>query len=307
MPQWISDLYLSFFGSDVVIAPEYLLITVVTGWLIYRLGPARRRGAGGFWRWLIPAELYRHKSTRLDLELFALNRLMTFVGFFGPVSLTTATALAVARLSAGDAGIAPGLSPVALAFLLWLVSDFALYWAHRAHHQIGLIWPLHAVHHSAEVLTPITAFRQHPLAIVNATLIATVLIGGAQGLLIGALDPSAQVAEVAGANVFAVGSRMLLANFHHSHIWISFGPVLERLLISPAQHQIHHSVDPAHHNRNFGQTLALWDWMFGTLYVIRGHEELKFGIDGADDAPLMTHGLVQILANPVKRLWKTGR
>lgn len=304
---WIADLYVSFFGSDVVIAPEYMLVTIFIGWIVYRLGRGHGDRSRGFWHWLTPRDIYRHKSTRVDIELFTLSRLMVFLGFFGPVTLTTGMALAVARLTGGGPTAPPALSPLALAFLLWLVSDFAIYWMHRAHHQIRLIWPLHAVHHSAEVLTPITAFRQHPLAIVNATLVSTLLIGTAQGLLIGALDPGALVAEVAGVNAFAVGSRLALANFHHSHIWISYGPVLERIFISPAQHQIHHSVDPAHHNRNFGQTLALWDWLFGTLYIIRGHENLRFGLEGEAEAPLMTHRLDQLLINPVRRLWPARR
>ena len=303
----IADLYLSFFGSDVVIAPEYLLVTIFTGWVIYRLGRGYGDRSRGFWHWLTPRELYRHKSTRIDIELFALNRLMVFFGFFGPITLTTAMALGVARLTGGTELQEPALSPLALAFLLWLVSDFAGYWVHRLHHEIRLIWPLHAVHHSAEVLTPITAFRQHPLAVVNVTLFATVLIGVAQGLLIGALDPGALVAEVAGANAFAVAARFVFANFHHSHIWISFGPVLERIFISPAQHQIHHSVDPAHYNRNYGQTLALWDWMFGTLYVIRGHEDLRFGLSREEEPVLMTQKLSGILADPIKRLWPARR
>jgi sterol desaturase/sphingolipid hydroxylase (fatty acid hydroxylase superfamily) len=307
MPDWIVDLYISFFGSDVLIAPEYILVTILTGWLVYRLGRGHGDRSRGFWHWLTPREFYRHKSSRIDLELFTISRMMVFFGFFGPITLTTGMAIAVARVTGGGPSTPPALSPLMLAFLLWLVSDFATYWIHRAHHQIRLIWPLHAVHHSAEVLTPITAFRQHPLAIVNITVFATLLIGVAQGLLIGALDPGALVAEVAGANAFAVGARLALANFHHSHIWISFGPVLERIVISPAQHQIHHSVDPAHHNRNYGQTLAIWDWMFGTLYVIRGHEDLRFGLEDEADASLMTQRLDQMLADPVKRLWPTRR
>jgi len=302
MPEWIADLYISFFGSDVVIAPEYVLVTILFGWLFFKFGPSRRGKEKGFWHWLTPRELYRNKSTRVDIELFLLNRLMVFLGIFGPITLTTAVALSVARWTGGGPSAPPALSPLALAFLLWLVSDFATYWIHRLHHRIPLIWPLHAVHHSAEVLTPLTAFRQHPLELFNITVFATILIGAAQGLLIGALDPGALVAEVAGANAFAVAARLALANFHHSHIWISFGPVFERVFISPAQHQIHHSVDPAHYNKNFGQTLALWDWMFGTLYVIRGHEDLRFGLEGEDEAPLMTQNFAQILVDPVRRL-----
>ena len=58
---------------------------------------------------------------------------------------------------------------------------------------------------------------------------------------------------------------MLWANLRHSHVWITYGRIMERLLISPAQHQIHHSKNKVHFDRNFGVVLAIWDGMFGTL------------------------------------------
>ncbi len=41
--------------------------------------------------------------------------------------------------------------------------------------------------------------------------------------------------------------------------------MLGRIFVSPAHHQVHHSANPKHFNKNFGSCLALWDWMFGTL------------------------------------------
>jgi len=71
----------------------------------------------------------------------------------------------------------------------------------------------------------------------------------------------------------------------HSHIWLDFGPVLDRILISPAQHQIHHSLAPKHHDCNYGLTLAVWDWMFGTLYVPQSREVLAFGVADREGNP----------------------
>jgi sterol desaturase/sphingolipid hydroxylase (fatty acid hydroxylase superfamily) len=68
------------------------------------------------------------------------------------------------------------------------------------------------------------------------------------------------------------------ANLRHSHIWLSYGPVLEHVLISPAQHHVHHSMNPKHYNKNYGEVFAIWDLMFGTLYVLRAHEDLVFGL-----------------------------
>ncbi|HMQ57251.1 MAG TPA: sterol desaturase family protein, partial [Rhizobiaceae bacterium] len=83
---------------------------------------------------------------------------------------------------------------------------------------------------------------------------------------------------IGGANIIYAVFNVLGSNFRHTHIWISYGPVLERILISPAQHQIHHSLEVEHHNKNYGEVFAIWDWMFGTLYVPQGRTELRFGL-----------------------------
>jgi sterol desaturase/sphingolipid hydroxylase (fatty acid hydroxylase superfamily) len=71
---------------------------------------------------------------------------------------------------------------------------------------------------------------------------------------------------------------MLGSNLRHSHIWMGFGPVLSYVFISPAQHQVHHSRAAEHHNKNYGEIFAFWDFMFGTLYVPQGEEKLEFGL-----------------------------
>jgi hypothetical protein len=53
---------------------------------------------------------------------------------------------------------------------------------------------------------------------------------------------------------------------------------MEHILISPAQHQIHHSAAKKHFNKNYGSIFALWDWMFGTLYIPESYEDLTYGV-----------------------------
>jgi sterol desaturase/sphingolipid hydroxylase (fatty acid hydroxylase superfamily) len=79
------------------------------------------------------------------------------------------------------------------------------------------------------------------------------------------------------------------------------------VLISPAMHQMHHSIEPRHFNRNYGQALAIWDWMFGTLYVIHEKEVVTFGLDDEADAPLMVHRLGPLLIDPVRRILGPSR
>ena len=126
--------------------------------------------------------------------------------------------------------------------------------------------------------------------------------GWCQGVLLGTLGPGTEIATIAGINAFFVAANAALAALHHSHVWLRSGPVLEHIVISLAQHQIHHSQDPRHHDRNFGNSLALWDWMFGTPYVIRGSEELSFGLSGRTEQPLMSQELSQVLWDPLRRM-----
>lgn len=297
----IRFVYDALFGPGLVTAPAYLALAGGVAWLVWR----RQERREGFWRWLVPARIWGHPSHMIDLQLFVLGRLLALLGVFGSVALTTAVAAWVA-------GLVPvllpngSLGPVALAFLLWLPSDFAVYWLHRFFHRWQVIWPLHAVHHSAEVMTPFTTYRQHPLALFLTTWGVAVFLGLCQGLLLGAADKTLAVAEIAGINLFIVLANAGLAALHHSHVWLSYGPVVERILISPAQHQIHHSTDPAHYGKNLGNSLAVWDWMFGTLYVIRGTERLSFGLTEEVEKQLMTQRIGPMLWDPVRRMLRLG-
>lgn len=300
MTEFLSNLYISFFGASVVVAPEFLAVSALMAWIIYRL----RRETQGFWKWLLPKNIYTHDSHWLDLKLFVAFRLTAFSGLFSRISLVTATAYGTSRIVSGGLLSTYSLSPIVLALMLWAISDCATYWTHRIHHTQRILWSLHAVHHSAEVMSPFTAYRQHPLSFIFTVPFHSVLTGVAQGLLIGPLAADMAVAQIAGVNAFIVVANAAMANFHHSHIWISFGPVLERVFISPAQHHIHHSDRPEHFNKNFGQTLAVWDWIFGTLFVIRRKEDLSFGLGTVETQKMGDHRLVDTLLYPFRSTFR---
>jgi len=78
-------------------------------------------------------------------------------------------------------------------------------------------------------------------------------------------------------------------------MWIAFRGMLGRIFVSPAHHQVHHSANPKHFNKNFGSCLALWDWMFGTLYV--PEEPLTFGFPGQPTAHTVKGELIDPIFN----------
>jgi sterol desaturase/sphingolipid hydroxylase (fatty acid hydroxylase superfamily) len=75
--------------------------------------------------------------------------------------------------------------------------------------------------------------------------------------------------------------------------------VLSRWFISPAQHQVHHSIDKKHFHRNMGWALAVWDRLSGTLYIPETEEKIVYGLGDGSEGDY--HGVVRMYFLPVVR------
>jgi sterol desaturase/sphingolipid hydroxylase (fatty acid hydroxylase superfamily) len=172
------------------------------------------------------------------------------------------------------------ISRTVITLLLFLAYELGYWINHYLSHRVPFMWEFHKVHHSATVLTPVTTFRVHPgyMLIFSNILAVTAAIGNGLGhYLFG--ETTAQYA-LSGTNVILVLFMYSYVHLQHSHVWIPLRGALGRLIMSPAHHQIHHSSDPIHFNKNLGSCLAIWDWLFGTLYVPRkAREKLSFGVE----------------------------
>ncbi|MCC1491361.1 sterol desaturase family protein [Cognatishimia sp. F0-27] len=260
------------------IAPFYLPGMIILAYWVWR----KQRETGSFWRWLFPRDIYFHRSHLVDIQLFAVGRILTLLGAFQKVAVTVAIASLIVGFAGGTVTEPATLSPVWIALIVLLANDFTVYWVHRVHHEHPTLWPFHAVHHSAEVMTPITVYRKHPIYDLISSTAKGVILGVAQGVLLSFLVTDLSVALIAGVNVFYFAFNAVTANLRHSHVWLSFGRRWEHIFISPAQHQVHHSSELRHYNKNYGEVLAIWDWMFGTLYLTSDREDLRFGIGDAE-------------------------
>lgn len=265
------------------------------------------RPSKGFFAWMFPARVYRGPSFRLDVKLFCLN---WFTGLFITLNylvVATGTAWAIGAAL----GIGPPLpdqrSPLLSALVVFVAADLAMYWYHRLHHDRPSLWAIHALHHSADEMSPLTTFRHHPVYGILGGVFIAGCIGVVQGLAMVLILGSVDVATLAGTNLFAAILNLGTANLRHSHIWLRYPCWLEHVLISPAQHQAHHSVDPRHHNRNYGEVLALWDWLFGTLYITQPDEAIRFGLADAAGVPLpQRHPTLRAaLVEPLARAWSS--
>lgn len=164
---------------------------------------------------------------------------------------------------------------------LFVLDDFARYVVHRLLHRIPVLWSFHKVHHTATSLNPMTVFRTHPVEGIVFVLRGAVVHGSCIGVFVFFFGEQVTLATVFGAAVFNFAFNALGANLRHSHIPLGFWKPVERIFISPAQHQIHHSMARRHIDRNFGAALAIWDVMFRTHCFSEPDEVLRFGVKGA--------------------------
>lgn len=168
---------------------------------------------------------------------------------------------------------------IAYTLIYTMLDDLSVYLLHRLMHRSSLLWSIHAIHHSAEQLTPFTWLRIHPVEVLLNTLRRVLTYGFVTGVAIYLSGGAVSVITLLGVNIFSLLFFVMGANLRHSHIPISYGNRLEYLFISPLQHQLHHSSDPRHIGRNFGSKFAIWDLCFGTLMIGKEIDRpLRFGM-----------------------------
>ena len=213
--------------------------------------------------------------------------------------------LLTARFGATHAA-ARGPWPAALfSAVIFLAYELAYWCDHWLSHNVPALWEIHKVHHTAEALSPLTNFRVHPLDSLLFYNLVALFTGVAAGVLGYGLGPAHGRLTLLGADALVVVFGFTFAHLLHTHVWLRFPAPWSRLLMSPAAHQIHHSADPAHYGRNLGNALALWDWVFGTLYLPAAERErLTFGVPGEDAA---AHTIRGALVAPIARAAATLR
>ena len=140
----------------------------------------------------------------------------------------------------------PLLIAIPIAFVL---HEFAYYWDHRLAHRVGLLWAFHAIHHSSNEFNHSTAARGFFL---DGQLKALFALFAA---FIG-IDPVLYIAVSVCTNAFGIWN-------HASYVpplgW------LDRVLMTPKMHKIHHANQPQYIDRNYSQVTLLFDRVFGSI------------------------------------------
>lgn len=261
----------------------FLLTAIVLALYAYLRQGGSSPSFRGFVAFLLPRSVWLSKSSLVDYRFFLIV-VPAWSAVVAPALLSTSQVGAwLSGLPALESsGFARTADPLRVGVFytvaLFFADDFRRYIVHYLFHRLRFLWEFHKVHHSAETLNPLTVYREHPVYLLVSAIAAAAIVGGITGLFLGLFGESLDIWTVLGINVGYFFFDMLGSNLRHSHIWLSWGPRLEHIFISPAQHQVHHSDQPRHFDKNFGSALAIWDWMFGTLYVPAGREDLRFGL-----------------------------
>jgi sterol desaturase/sphingolipid hydroxylase (fatty acid hydroxylase superfamily) len=293
------------------LAAAFLIAALYFVW--QRVKRGRRVRVKTIFRALFPKRILRSHSNQADIGYLIFNVFVFGVMFgWAILSYQFISNGIISGLVAVFGPVSPSTLPVyvtrsVVTVMLFLAYELGYWFNHWLSHKVPVLWEFHKVHHNAEVLTPLTNFRVHPVytwIFTNILAFSAAVANGVGNYMFGV---TAFQYALSDTNIILVLFIHAYVHLQHSHMWISFRGVLGRIFVSPAHHQVHHSSNPKHFNKNYGSCLALWDWIFGTLYVPgKEREPLTFGFGDHPDAHTMKAELVDPLINAaghLKPLW----
>lgn len=220
----------------------------------------------------------------------------------------------------------------------FLVRDFVQWWVHRLLHRSNRLWEYHKVHHSVEQMGFAAHLRYHwmetvvyrsieyiPLALMGIGLhdffvihIFTLAVGhynhanisvpgyvtgGVLGLLLGIVVANGLYDATLFTLPGAWQKAGIMAGFAAGGALV-FGPVMKRIFNHPEMHIWHHAYDLPEGRRygvNFGLTLAVWDYLFGTAYMPHNGRDIRLGFPGVEQFPKHFFGQIGYKVFGVKK------
>jgi alkylglycerol monooxygenase len=136
-------------------------------------------------------------------------------------------------------------------FLLAFIGiDFAAYWSHRWNHEFNVLWNRHIVHHSSEEFNLSAALRQS--------------ISGIFGIYFFLSLPMA-IIGIPPIIIEIVAPLHLFAQFWYHTRLINRMGFLEKIIVTPSHHRVHHAINDEYMDKNYAAIFILWDKWFGTF------------------------------------------
>jgi alkylglycerol monooxygenase len=141
-------------------------------------------------------------------------------------------------------------STVITYIIAFFVIDFYGYWTHRWAHQINFFWNKHAIHHSSEEFNLACALRQTVSSFIN--------------LFTFLLLPAAILGVPAKVIAIVLPIQLFLQFWYHTQYINKMG-FLEKIIVTPSHHRVHHAINPEYMDKNHSQIFIFWDKLFGTF------------------------------------------
>ena len=266
----------------------YMMTSVIIAYVIYKSAKARMiSDEETFLRFLFPKKVWSHPSAWLDLRYFFFH---SFFGKFLIIGLSAwAMALAFRWASggipitqaAGQSSISTGAGiAISLGFMCvtMLISDLLAWSCHYLQHKSPLLWQFHKVHHSAEVMHPVSNYREHPID----NLFYNIVLGAGYGVILAiavrVFGYMPDMPTLLGVPLAMLAFNLVGYNLRHSHVWLRWPGKLSMIFPSPAHHHVHHSSHPEHLDKNFAFMFPIWDVIFKTYHMPEDNRDVIFGI-----------------------------
>ena len=169
-----------------------------------------------------------------------------------------------------------------------LLLDFLRYWMHRAFHVTPWLWRLHSLHHADSDLDVSTSFRHHPIEFTVGTGFFWILF------VVMRFPP-----EVVAAYLLCTS---ILSCLQHGNISVppAWETALQKVIVTPEMHRIHHSTASDEANSNFGFLFSFWDRLFAThrQIVPKAHARIQFGLTEFRNPSIWLMLLLPLLVRP---------
>ncbi|RME24290.1 MAG: fatty acid hydroxylase family protein [Deltaproteobacteria bacterium] len=170
----------------------------------------------------------------------------------------TLVAWVAARTSVGLVDLGGVEHPLLQLLVSFLLLDLSRYWVHRLDHRVPWLWTFHRVHHSTERLDATAGLRMHVVDFLQLSAIPLVLFSVL-------LDTSSFAPWVLPA---ALGIGVVADGFQHANLRLDYGHPFwrawDRVLNNPHFHAWHHNAEGHVRDGNYGNTLTIWDRLFGS-------------------------------------------
>lgn len=165
--------------------------------------------------------------------------------------------------------------PMGLQLLtFFIILDFVQWLTHVALHRFEWMWRFHQVHHSVLEMGFAAHLRYHWMENIFYKPLKTIGI-----MVLGGFEPK---------QAFLVHfAAITIGHLNHANVHITWGP-LKYLFNNPVMHLWHHVYDLPEGRRygiNFGISLSIWDYIFGTASIPKDDAHIKLGYPGVEKMP----------------------